>query len=195
MSAAEPPLPSLFQAHRQGLTGAVRSVLGPRAETTEVLQDAFLKCWRHWQRGERPADPVAWIFVVVWNTARDARRARDRRPVHETLDEDLNVPTTTDLSPPRALEAREAVAAAQAAVAGLGDAEQQVFLLRVSAGLSFEAAAAALGIPVGTAKTRMRSALQKLRRQLGANGPGGPTGHAGHDERTGGNERNEELRR
>ncbi|MCA8964532.1 MAG: sigma-70 family RNA polymerase sigma factor [Planctomycetes bacterium] len=172
MSAAETPLPSLFQAHRQGLAGAVRSVLGARTDATEVLQDAFLKCWRHWQRGERPDDPVAWIFVVVWNTARDARRARERRPVHQTLDEERTVLTTTQPSPPQALLQREAVSAAQAAVAGLGEAEQQVFLLRVSAGLSFEAAAGALGIPVGTAKTRMRSALQKLRRQLGADEQG-----------------------
>ena len=57
---------------------------------------------------------------------------------------------------------------AQAAVAGLSAPEQQVFLLRVGGELTFEAVAAALAIPVGTAKTRMRSALQKLRQALGA---------------------------
>jgi DNA-directed RNA polymerase specialized sigma24 family protein len=49
----------------------------------------------------------------------------------------------------------------------LSDVEQQVFLLRVSGELSFEAVANALAIPLGTAKTRMRSALQKLRQKLG----------------------------
>ena len=166
MAAAEPDLSSLFQSHRQGLAGSVRSVLGGTADVTEILQDAFLKCWRSWQHGTRPDDPVAWIFVVVWNVAVDARRKRQRRPIHETLDEDSPVASRTLPSPTRALEHAEAVAAAQAAVAGLSDAEQQVFLMRVSGELSFEAVADALAIPIGTAKTRIRTALLRLREAL-----------------------------
>ncbi|MBM4063360.1 MAG: sigma-70 family RNA polymerase sigma factor, partial [Planctomycetes bacterium] len=143
-------------------------VLGPSADVNELLQDAFLKCWRHWQQGTRPNDPVAWIFVVVWNTAVDARRRRQRRPVHESLDEESNVAPRVLSSPSRALEQREDLLRAQAAVAELGEAEQQVFLMRVGGESTFEAIAAALAIPIGTAKTRMRSALQKLRQALGA---------------------------
>lgn len=171
MAAADPTLAELFQDHRSGLAGAVRSVLGHSADVTEVLQDAFLKCWRNWQAGTRPNDPVAWIFVVVWNVAVDARRRRQRQPVHETLDEASNVAPRVLTSPSRALEQREDVARAEAAVAELSAPEQQVFLLRVSGELSFEAVADALAIPVGTAKTRMRSALQKLRQALGATLP------------------------
>jgi RNA polymerase sigma factor (sigma-70 family) len=167
MTAADPNIAELFQTHRAGLAGAVRSVLGPTADATELLQEAFLKCWRNWQQGTRPNDPVAWVFVVVWNVAIDARRRRQRQPVHETLDEETNVVPSTLSSPSHALEQREAVALAQAAVAGLSDPEQQVFLLRVGGELTFEAVALALAIPIGTAKTRMRSALQKLRQTLG----------------------------
>jgi RNA polymerase sigma factor (sigma-70 family) len=168
MADADPTLSDLFQTHRHGLAGAVRSVLGSAADVTEVLQDAFLKCWRNWQQGTRPRDPTAWIFVVVWNVAVDARRRRQRQPIHETLDEDSAVTPISLPTAARALEQRDDVSAAQAAVAGLSDAEQQVFLLRVGGELTFEAVAHALAIPVGTAKTRMRSALQKLRQTLGA---------------------------
>lgn len=170
MSTAEPILAELFQAHRRGLAGAVRSVLGPSEDVTEVLQDAFLKCWRAWQQGTRPNDPVAWIFVIVWNAATDARRRRQRRPNHEPLDEERTVSVTarTTPSPSHALEQREAVAEAQAAVARLNEDDQQVFLLRVAGELSYEAVAASLSIPVGTAKTRMRRALMQLRSMLGA---------------------------
>jgi RNA polymerase sigma-70 factor (ECF subfamily) len=167
MAAAEPPLNVLFQTHRQGLAGAVRSALGPTADVSELLQDAFLKCWQAWQHGTRPDDQVAWIFVVTWNVAVDARRRRQRRPIHESLNEDQMPTATTQPSPSHALEQREAVARAQAAIAGLSDPEQQVFLLRVAGELTFEGVAQALAIPVGTAKTRMRSALQKLRTALG----------------------------
>ena len=74
----------------------------------------------------------------------------------------------THPSPTHALEQREAVDRAQAAVAELADGEQQVFLLRVAGELTFEAIAEQLAIPVGTAKTRMRAALAKLRATLGA---------------------------
>jgi RNA polymerase sigma-70 factor (ECF subfamily) len=168
MADAEPTLSDLFQAHRRGLAGAVRSVLGGSADVTELLQDAFLKCWRSWQDGTRPRDPVAWMFVVTWNVAVDARRARQRRPRHETLQEDSTMAPTMHPSPTRTLEQQEAVARAQTAVASLSDPEQQVFLLRVSGELPFDAIAATLAIPIGTAKTRMRSALHKLRQKLGA---------------------------
>ncbi|MCK5944656.1 MAG: RNA polymerase sigma factor [Planctomycetes bacterium] len=169
MSTAEPILAELFQAHRRGLAGAVRSVLGPSADVTEVLQDAFLKGWRAWQQGTRPDDPVAWIFVIVWNAATDARRRRQRQPDHEPLDEERTVSVTANPthSPSHALEQREAVAQAQAAVAKLREDDQQVFLLRVAGELSYEAVAASLSIPVGTAKTRMRRALMQLRSMLG----------------------------
>lgn len=166
MADAEPPLVQLFQVHRQGLAGAVRGVLGTSADVTELLQEAFLKCWRHWQLGNRPNDPVAWIFVVVWNVAIDARRSRQRRPIHETLDEDSTLAPVTHPQPHQALEQREDVALAHAAIAGLSDPEQQVFLLRVSGELTFDAIGNALAIPIGTAKSRMRSALQKLRQTL-----------------------------
>jgi RNA polymerase sigma factor (sigma-70 family) len=168
MSTVETPLAELFQTHRSGLAGAVRSVLGPTADVTEVLQDAFLKCWRAWRRGTRPNDPVAWMFVITWNTATDARRARQRRPHHEQLDEERTVSATTPASPSGALEQRETLAEAQSAIAKLRDDDQQVFLLRVAGELSYEGIAEALAIPTGTAKTRMRRALHQLRTALGA---------------------------
>jgi RNA polymerase sigma-70 factor (ECF subfamily) len=165
--ATDASLAELFQAQRQGLAGAVRGVLGGSADVREVLQDSFLRCWRSWQKGERPDDPVAWIFVVTWNTAVDARRRQRRRPEPMALDEEPIMQSTHETAPGRALETREEVARAQAAIERLADPEKQVFLLRVSGGLSFAAVATALSIPEGTAKTRMRTALQRLRKSLG----------------------------
>lgn len=167
MAGSETSLSELFQAHARGLAGAVRSVLGAGADVAEVLQDAFLRAFGGWQRGERPRDPVAWIFVVTWNTAIDHRRRQRRQPI--ALDE-LPMQPTVDTPPGEGLERQEELARAQRAIERLGDHEKQVFLLRTAGGLSFAAVAVALGIPEGTAKTRMRSALQRLRWALGAAG-------------------------
>jgi RNA polymerase sigma-70 factor (ECF subfamily) len=76
-----------------------------------------------------------------------------------------------DMSPLARMQNREAVAAARQAILRLRDAEKEVFLLRTSAGLSFDAIGKALQIPIGTAKTRMRSALLRLRESLAAHAP------------------------
>ncbi len=155
----------LFESHREGLAGAVRGILGSAADVHEVLQDAFLAAWRAIDRGHRPQEITGWLFVVVMNTARDQRRRRMRRPDFAPLEESITMPTQK-ASPDRPLIARETAAAARRAIESLGDAEKEVFLLRVSGGLSFDAIAATLAIPSGTAKTRMRRALLRLRELL-----------------------------
>ena len=73
------------------------------------------------------------------------------------------------------------------ALYALSDAEREIFLLRTSAGLSFSAAAATLEIPIGTAKTRMRSALKRLRESLRDHAPwtdAGPTNDEGSSNET-----------
>ncbi len=174
-------LPALFQNHRSGLAGAVRGVLGPAAETGELLQEAFLRAWRALQRGFEPRDPVAWMFVITLNLAKDQRRQRSRRrPSHPLEEVDPMQLRSTESPPDASALQQEALVAARRAIHSLRDAEKEVFLLRVSAGLSFDAIGSALGIPVGTAKTRMRTALARLRGELGSFGP---TPQHGRDSR------------
>jgi RNA polymerase sigma-70 factor (ECF subfamily) len=168
----EEELAELFRIHRDGLAGAVRAVLGAPDDGAEVLQDAFLNALRALRRGHRPDDSVAWVFVITINAAKDRRRRiRRRLPVHgleEVSDMEL---TAKDRPPGASAEVSEALGAARAAIARLDEPEKEVFLLRVSGGMTFEAAAAALRIPIGTAKTRMRAALARLRRDLDAFAP------------------------
>lgn len=173
---ANPPgaqdLAALFQQHRDGLAGAVRGVLGPRGDVQEVLQEAFLRALRALSRGQVRGELVGFAFVVTLNTARDfqrkgARAARSR-PIEEVPAMQL---TANEPEPGHGLATAEAVRAARAAIERLEDRAKDVFFLRVAGGLSFEAAAGQLGIPVGTAKTRMRNALLELRRSLASFAP------------------------
>ena len=78
---------------------------------------------------------------------------------------------TRQLGPLGHVEQDEALRAARSAIHGLGEKAREVFLLRVSGELTFEAIGEALGIPVGTAKTRMRRALDELRITLARHAP------------------------
>lgn len=164
-------LADLFRHHADGLAGAVRGVLGQRADVQEILQEAFLRAFRSLQDGFAPRHPVAWMFVITMNLAKDQRR-KEQRNNHagKTVRglEDINPMElqSKEPGPTAGLEQAEAVAAAQRAIHELRPQEREVFLLRTSAGLSFQEAADALSIPIGTAKTRMRSALARLRQRL-----------------------------
>lgn len=176
---ASTELIAVFREHADGLAGAVRGILGPRAEVQEILQDAFLRAWRAWDRQATTVqDPVAWVFVLTMNLARDVRRATMRRQAPVNLEEvdpvTLQSPRSTSTDPVRALHAEELRSAARDAVVRLKDTEKEVFLLRTSGERTFESIAAILGIPVGTAKTRMRSALRHLRAALSEFAPPAP---------------------
>lgn len=160
-------LEEIFREHAEGLAGAVRGVLGRGCDEQELLQEAFLRAWRAVERGASPTDPVAWVFVLTLNLARDQGRQRGRRRLLHDLDEVDDVKLADRRTEPlQTLSRRETLEAAREAIHRLEESEQEVFLLRVSGGLSFEATAKALAIPVGTAKTRMRKALRQLRQTL-----------------------------
>ena len=64
-------LAELFCTHANGLSGVVHGILGRHAETQELLQEAFLKAWQSLRRGFAPENPVAWLFVITMNLAKD----------------------------------------------------------------------------------------------------------------------------
>jgi RNA polymerase sigma-70 factor (ECF subfamily) len=71
--------------------------------------------------------------------------------------------SSTSNDPARRAEAREDLVRVRAAIRELPDEQREVFLLRQNGELPYERIADTLGIPVNTAKTRMRRALLRLR--------------------------------
>jgi len=68
--------------------------------------------------------------------------------------------------PGRAAEDREDVGRLRQAITTLRPEEKEVFLLRQNGGLTYEQIAEIRSAPIGTVKTQMRAALQKLRKAL-----------------------------
>ena len=178
-TGAEIDLAELFREHSARLAGAVRGILGARADVQEILQDSFLSAWKAQAAGARPKDPVAWVFVLTLNLARDARRKALRRGPELDLSEvDAVRLAATEPEPAQRMESDETLQRTREAIFRLDEPEKEVFLLRVSGELSFSAIAEALDLPVGTAKSRMRAALMKLRTSLSGFAPGA-TGQPG----------------
>jgi RNA polymerase sigma-70 factor (ECF subfamily) len=101
----------------------------------------------------------------VLNTGRDVRGAAWRRR-RQRLPEDETMVESPDAGPVAEVETEDELQRIRRAVGELREEEQEVFLLRQNADLTYDEIAQTMGVPTGTVKTRMRLALIKLRQAL-----------------------------
>ncbi len=156
----------LFNGIRDELVSTLMYVLGNADDAQDAAQEAFLKCWRARGTTGDVQNLRAWVFRVGLNAAKDYRRSAWSRKSRPLPEDDVMLPATRDDAPGAVLEDQECLARLRDAITHLRPDEQEVFLLRQNGDLTYEQIAEVRGAPVGTVKTQMRTALQKLRRVL-----------------------------
>jgi RNA polymerase sigma-70 factor (ECF subfamily) len=154
-----------FNDVRNELVSTLWFVLGNQEDARDAAQEAFLRCWRTLESIAEVQNLRAWIFRVGLNVAKDVQRSAWRRRVKplvgaETMPMVENTPLTAGL------ENQECLQQLRQALLHLRQEEKEVFLLRQNGELTYEQIAEMHNRPVGTVKTQMRSALQKLRKVL-----------------------------
>jgi RNA polymerase sigma-70 factor (ECF subfamily) len=154
-----------FNEVRAELVSTLFFMLGSHDDALDAAQDAFLKCWRTRQSLAEVRNLRAWIFRVGLNTAKDLQRSAWRRRA-KPLTSMTPAGETTEASPADNMEEKESLQRLRSALSELRPEEQAVFLLRQNGDLTYEEIAELRRSPVGTVKTQMRAALQKLRRVL-----------------------------
>jgi RNA polymerase sigma-70 factor (ECF subfamily) len=159
------PLTEAFARHQAEILGTLFYLVGNVEDARDALQETFIKCWRHRDDLGRIANLKAWIFRIALNTGRDLRGAAWRRR-RVALPGDGSMLVSPHAGPPDDLVRDEQLHSLRLAVLALRAEEQEVFLLRQNGEMTYDEIALAVGIPVGTVKTRMRLALGKLRLAL-----------------------------
>ncbi len=154
-----------FTELRDDLISTLWFVLGNRDDAQDTAQEAFLKCWRAQESLPEVQDIRAWIFRVGLNAAKDLQRSAWRRRVKPLRGAEMML-TDHAVSADQMLQDHECIARLRVALGELRQEEKEVFLLRQNGELTYEQIAEMQNRPVGTVKTQMRSALQKLRRVL-----------------------------
>jgi RNA polymerase sigma-70 factor (ECF subfamily) len=162
---AEDDLVRVFDQARDELFGKLYAMLGNYADAQDALQLAFLHCWRARARVPDLHNVRAWIWRVTLNAGRDYRDLVWRRRAKPLSLVEATARCRGD-SPAKRLVDQECRDQLRAALVHLRPEEREVVLLRQKGGLTYEEIARQQGIPVGTAKTLMRKAVQKLRRLL-----------------------------
>lgn len=155
-----------FNELRDELVSSLMFLLGNRDDAQDAAQETFLKCWRTQEGLTDVQNLRAWIFRVGLNTAKDMRRSAWYRRSRPLLTEGDAMPARSGDCPGHVAECEETMERLRAAILQLRQEEKEVFLLRQNGDLTYEQIAELRRVPVGTVKTQMRSALQKLRKVL-----------------------------
>ncbi len=132
-----------------------RALVGERAAADDLVQDTLERALNKLHLWKRGTDLRAWLFTVMHNV--HVNQVRSRRE-YATLDGDaleLPVRPTQDVG----LETRDL----ERMLARLPVEQREVLLLVVLEDMSYDEAAAALGIPIGTVMSRLSRAREKLR--------------------------------
>jgi RNA polymerase sigma-70 factor (ECF subfamily) len=147
----------LYRRYARAVHGLALRRLGDRGRAEEATQEVFTAVWR----SARSYDPARgagapWLFTIARNAVVDGLRRSPEPPVE--------VPETPsdEAGPPERAEQAWTAFRVHRAVETLPDHERPVIELAYWSGLSQSEIAAFLNLPLGTVKTRTRSALARL---------------------------------
>jgi RNA polymerase sigma-70 factor (ECF subfamily) len=161
---------ALVDRHRPGVYRFLARFLHDRARAEDLTQECWVRFIGAAPRWSARAPFRVWLYAVARNLAADeARRMAHRR--HESLDDSARSAPFAELTAPGRTPEQAALdlllqPVLQQAIAALPAEQREVFLLRECEGVPFAEIAEITGAPVPTVKSRMRYALEALRRRL-----------------------------
>ncbi|MBJ7356335.1 MAG: ECF RNA polymerase sigma factor SigK [Nocardioides sp.] len=145
---------------------AVRVVRDP-AQAEEVAQEAFLEIWKNSGRFD-PAkgSPLGWLLTIVHRKSVDRVRSAEASTRRDTTYNQQNQPVDHD-STAEAAQASLEAHRVRAALESLTPIQREALELAYFGGYTHTEVATMLDLPVGTAKTRIRDGLIRLRDTMG----------------------------
>ena len=161
-------LAALHDEYAGPLHAFARRRLGDRESAEEVVQDTLLRAWRHADRFDpHRGSEAAWLFSIARNLVIDRLRRRDARPRSSGTADEAELDAAMDaeleeLEVDRLLETWQLADA----MADLSDEHRDAIVICHYRGHSVAEAAALLGVPEGTVKSRVFYGLRALRLRL-----------------------------
>jgi len=168
VEADETALGALYDRWVRSLYSLVLHLLKDPDEAEDVVEETFWQAWRKADSYEPSKGAVStWLLTIGRRKALDRLRSR-KRSKEDAISDDRTFADLQSNAPDPAIDAegaelREHV---RAALNELPDEQREVLELGYFSGLSQSEIADATGQPLGTVKTRMRLAMQKLREPL-----------------------------
>jgi RNA polymerase sigma-70 factor, ECF subfamily len=139
------------------LDAAARLILRDPELARDAVQEGFIRAWRHLPGLRDPERFDAWLHRLVIHSCIDVTRRRRRRPMEVELTP-IDGPATADIA--SEVANRELL---DAALRRLDPEWRAVVVLHYFLGMPLPDVAATLGIPLGTAKSRLHRSLAAMR--------------------------------
>jgi RNA polymerase sigma factor (sigma-70 family) len=164
LGSGDPESAAAFVRRYQGrVYGLALTMLHDPGLADDVAQETFVRAWRHADTYDARRGRVAtWLLTIARNLAIDRARLRTATPVDPEV-----IASQLDLAGERApvdVPERERV---RQAVGALPDDQRRALVLAMYAGRTASKISELDGVPLGTVKTRIRTAMLKLRETLG----------------------------
>lgn len=181
----QPEMNALIEAHLAGdpqafaqivsryqvrLLNFVYRMIGDRERAEDLVQEAFLRVYRHLERFDRSRKFSTWVYTIASNLAKNELRNRSRSPLvnfEQARPRNDDEPRTLDFEdsatrPDDLYERRHLRALVDQTVARLSSHHREVFVLRELEGKSYEEIAEIMHCNLGTVKSRLNRARQSF---------------------------------
>lgn len=162
---------AVYAEHVDGVFTHAHRLTGNWATAEDVTSETFLAAWRQRELvtdDDRPLKP--WLWGIATHQAMNARRGRRRLLAHlARRPPDEIVPDFADEAVQR-LDDAEVLARAARVIGSLRRVEAEVLALCVWSEMSYAEAADALGVPIGTVRSRLSRARARLRELVADSG-------------------------
>jgi RNA polymerase sigma-70 factor, ECF subfamily len=155
---------ALVEAAQHRIFGVAFRMLRNRAEAEDVAQEVFLRVHRSIAEFRGEAKLSTWLYGISARLCLN-RLARADRRTRAATDELVDVPDA-GVDPMESLESAELTRALEVAIGELPEERRIIVVLRDVQGLAYEEIAAALGIELGTVRSRLHRARMELKDKL-----------------------------
>jgi RNA polymerase sigma factor (sigma-70 family) len=164
LALGEPDAAAVFvRRFQRRVYGVAILITGDRGLAEDVAQQAFEKAWRHaGSFDSRRGSALTWLLAITRNHAIDVMRVRRPAPFDPATLADL-LPAATSVDPQASSVARDQLDRLRVELDALPVEQRRAVLLATMGGRTSAEISQIEGIPVPTAKTRLRTGLRKLR--------------------------------
>jgi RNA polymerase sigma-70 factor (ECF subfamily) len=169
----------LFQRYEGQALSFINRLVGDQSRTEALGQEAFLRIFKDAKSYQYPRSFTTWFYTIVRNLCKNELRWRSRHPTvsiednlgssHGRGDDSPRVGDylqSAGTNPLDEMVSRERDQRLEKALEMLPEAEREVLILNRFQGLKYREIAEVVGVPVGTVRARIYSALERLRKSI-----------------------------
>jgi RNA polymerase sigma-70 factor (ECF subfamily) len=167
----------IVERYQHKIYGYVKRLVGNETDAEDITQEVFLKALNSLHRFREESSLQTWLFRIATNLCRDAHRRRQREKgwlslwrqadeQSETEEGGIVDPPDDRFNPEKLLLREELGAMLSKAMEQLPLAMREVLILHDVEQMPYEEIAQALGVPLGTVKSRLFHARARLRESL-----------------------------